>query len=64
MKAADTERALRELFNDLQARGSIEVAAGVYMAARRLGLVTAAWRPSRDVVRARLRVEATPASPA
>jgi hypothetical protein len=63
VKAADTERALRDLFNDLQARGETDLATGVYMAARKLGLVTAAWRPSRAVIKARLRA-ATPASPA
>lgn len=44
MQAKSTERALRDLFSQLQARGESDAAAGVYLAAKSLYLVGPAWR--------------------
>lgn len=55
MQAKTTERVLRDLFEELQARGETDQAAGVYLAVQKLRLPTTAWHPTRDVVKATIR---------
>ena len=55
MQAKTTERTLRDLFEELQARGETDLAAGVYLAVQKLRLPTTAWHPTRDVGKAAFR---------
>ena len=58
MRANDTERQMRALFQSLVAHDQIDAAAGVYMAVRALYLPTTAWHAPAAVVRRTVELKA------
>lgn len=57
MQAKTTERAMRDLMTSLEARGELEAAAGVCVAAWKLCLVTQAWHPLQPTAAAAYRLK-------